>query len=89
MEKYPATYREFEVNGTKSKMYRMTLGMQSKIEDENISVLRTDVLEDCTDLDTAAISELRADQFDALYEDIMKFNIDPDAAEVTGETKKQ
>lgn len=64
-------------------MYRITLGLQSRIEDENIEVLQMDVLKDCTDLDDAAIASLRGDQFEALYRDVMAFNYE-EAGETEG-----
>jgi len=87
MKEYPATSQEFSVNGKIHKMQKLTLGLQSKIEDENIPITYKDVIEGCTDMTADDIKALRLDQFDAIYNDITLFTYDVKNSE-DGESKK-
>ncbi len=87
MKEYPATSREFRVNGTVHHMQKLTLGMQSRIEDENISVTYRDVLEVCTDMSAEDIEALHIDQFEGIYTDITLFTYDADKGD--GEEPKK
>ena len=76
MKEYPATSRAFKVNGKTYEMRKLTLGLQARIEDENILVTYTDVVRNCTDMSDEDIDGLYVDQFEALYSDIMAFTYD-------------
>jgi hypothetical protein len=73
MTDYPATEKKFKVNGKEHTMFKFTLGLQSRLEDENISVSYLDILQDATDMTDEDISGLRMDQIEILYKDISDF----------------
>ena len=87
MKEYPATSQAFKVNGKTFKMQKMILGLQAKIEDENIAVTYKDVIEACTDMGADSIEGLHLDQFEGIYEDITLFTYDATKSE-DGEPKK-
>jgi hypothetical protein len=68
------------------EMKKLTLGMQSRIEDENIMVTYADVIGACTDMTQEDIDGLHQDQFEALYSDINEFTYT--AQKEDGEPKK-
>lgn len=68
-------------------MKKFTLGLQSRIEDENIEVTIKEVLECCTDMSEDEIMGLDADQFNAIYTDIRDFTYDIEP-KGDGESKK-
>lgn len=86
MKEYPATSKSFKVNGKVFKMQKLTLGLQLKIEDENIPVTYRDILEGCTDMKSKDIDALHVDQFDEVYSDVIAFSYESN--EKGGETKK-
>ena len=88
MKEYPATYKEFLINGIKAKMYKITLGAQAKIEDENINFSYKEMIEDATTLTHEEIDTLHDDQFKALRDDIVAFTWVNDKEEGTEEGKK-
>ncbi len=86
MKEYPATSESFKVNGKVFKMQKLTLGLQAKIEDENIPVTYRDILEGCTDMKSEDIEALHSDQFDVIYADVIAFSYSDDSK--GGESKK-
>ena len=87
MKEYPHTSREFTVNGKVHKMRKLTLGLQSDIEDDNIDVTIAQVVQCSTDLTDDDIKSLDLDQFGAIYKDITTFTYETNKSE-DGETKK-
>lgn len=87
MKEYPATSRAFKVNGKTYKMKKLTLGLQSDIEDENIDVTYRDVVEVCTTMGKEAVDSLHLDQFENIYADVTAFTYDSDQSE-DGDVKK-
>ena len=67
----------------------LTLGLQSKIEDDNIRVTQKEVFEVCTDLSDEELDGLRVDQFTSLYQDIIALSYSGIEAVKGGESKKQ
>ena len=84
---YPATFTEFKLNGASFKMYKPTLLMQSRLEDENITVSIADFILDCTSLKANDLDSMRSDQLQNVYDDAVLFAY-PESAEKKGETKK-
>jgi hypothetical protein len=73
LKEYPHTSKEFKVNNKIFVMKKLTLGLQAKIEDENITVTYKDVLLNATSMKEEDIQELDGDQFEAIYNDIALF----------------
>ena len=68
-------------------MRKLTLGLQSDIEDDNIDVTIEQVVQCSTDLTDDDIKGLDLDQFGAIYKDITTFTYETNKSE-DGETKK-
>jgi|GEM_PF-7078682 len=88
MKEYPSTSKEFKVNEKIYTMKKFTLGLQSKIEDDNISVTLVEALKTCTNMSEDDILGLDVDQLDAIYLDIREFTYTPTDPEGEGEPKK-
>ncbi len=73
MKEYPATYQEFKINEITSKMYKPTLALQARMEDENIDVSVREFVQGCTDLSDEQIQGVRNDQLQEIYKDIATF----------------
>jgi len=87
MTEYPATSRAFKIGTKKFEMKMLTIGLQAKIEDENIEVTRRDIIIDCTNLKEEDLDNLRIDQFQSIYDDTVAFCYSKENNEV-GESKK-
>lgn len=87
MKEYPATSRQFKVNGKEYKMRKLTLGLQADIEDEDVTVTYEDVILCSTDMTKDDLRDLDADQFEDIFQDIQSFTYTPSEGE-GGEPKK-
>ena len=87
MKEYPHTSQEFKVNDKVHTMKKFTLGLQAKIEDENISVSYKEVMESCTSMNESEIMALDNDQLESIFVDIQAFTYTK-KAEGDGEPKK-
>lgn len=74
MKEYPTSTRMFKLGDKTHTMMMITLGLQSKIEDDNITVTQREVITGCTDLSDEEIEGLHIDQFTALYSDIIELS---------------
>jgi hypothetical protein len=86
MKEYPSTSKQFKVNGKVFEMKKITLGLQSRIEDENIAVTYRDLVEACTNMEKEDIDGMDPDQFESLYTDISDFTYTSEKGD--GEPKK-
>ena len=86
MKEYPHTSKQFKVNGKVHKMRKLTLGLQSDIEDDNIVVTTTQVLECCTDMTDDDFRNLDIDQYESIYQDVTTFTYSNESE--GGEPKK-
>ena len=67
---------EFKLNGVKHKMKKFTLGLQADIENEDITIRYSDVVEQCTDMNIEDMRNLHEDQLLELFIDIQEFTND-------------
>lgn len=69
------------INGNIHLMYKPTLLLLSKIEDENVCVTYRDAVEQCTNMTENAMDELSDAQFEDVYEHILSFSKPADGGE--------
>lgn len=77
MRSYPATSKEFLVNGKVHRLQKYTLLLLTKIEDDLVDVSFRDVLEQCTDMGEVDMLDLNDEQFEEIYALVSKFS-EPD-----------
>ncbi len=71
---YPHTSRAFTINGKEHLMYKHTLLLLSKIEDENIFVSYSYAVDECTNMEEPDMDILNDAQFEEIYESILEFS---------------
>ena len=90
MKEYPTTTRIFKLGTNTHTMMMVTLGLQAKIEDDNIDVTQKEVLLECTDLTEEEVEGLHIDQYLAIYNDIIDLSSEGvDSSRQGGDPKKQ
>ena len=89
MKEYPATSREFTLNGFSGLMYKPTLSIQAKMEDENITVSVREFVEDCTNLGSDNFENMRNDQLLSIYQDCIEFAYDLDTKNKGGDSEQK
>lgn len=87
MKEYPSTSKQFKVNGKEFTMRQYTLGLQSRIEDENAHVTIMDVIAECTTMKNDEILNLDNTQALEIYKDIQEFTYTTET-EDPGDKKK-
>ena len=71
---YPHTQKSFTINDQTFEMYQVTLGLQYKLEDENISVSSLQMIEECTDITKEFYSFIPDESLQTICEDIIEFS---------------
>ncbi len=82
---YPATSKQFTINNQTYIMQMVTLGLQAKLEDDNIEVTYLDLINECTNIPNEILEFIPDDQLDSICEDIINYSSDK---KKSGGTKK-
>jgi len=89
MQDFPATSQELSLNSKTYLMYKPTLGMQAKMEDDNTNVTIRQFVEDCTNITPDAFDSMRNDQLSDLYAKCVEFAYKIDIESVGDEEPKK
>ncbi len=84
MIQFPHTSRAFTLNGKEHLMYKHTLLLLSKIEDESVYVSYADAVAACTNMSESDMKDLSDDQYEEVYESILEFSKPKEPAEGEG-----
>ena len=87
MPHFPCTSRAFSLNGKEFVMYKHTLLLLSKIEDESVYVSYADAVGACTNMSESDMKDLTNEQFEEVYESIAEFSKPDEPAESDGDIR--
>ena len=74
MPTYPSTSKQFTINNQIYTMQMVTLGLQSRLEDDSIEVTFKELINECTNIPDEVLDFIPQEQTDTLCDDIMKYS---------------
>ncbi len=84
---FPSTQKLFSINDQTYIMKQVTLGLQSKLEDDEINVTYSDIINECTDIPEAFQDLIPESELKIICEDVISFSSDT-SSDKKGEPKK-
>ncbi len=84
---FPSTQKIFSINDQSYTMKQVTLGLQSRLEDEEISVTYSDIISECTDIPEAFQELIPESELEIICADVISFSSDKQTSS-KGESKK-
>ena len=74
MKEYPSTHKTINLNNKDYIIKMLTLGIQCRLEDENIDVTYLDIINECTNIPDNILEFIPQDQLDIICDDIISFS---------------